>query len=465
MSGTIDVPSQDPRFHMPPVGRDSVDVRALEHDLVDAVEGEVRFTAGDRALYSATGANYRQLPIGVVIPRSLDDVVESVRLCREHGAPLLSRGGGTGLAGQTTNVAIVIDFSKYLNQVLEIDPERKLARVQPGLILDHLRGKAEQEHQLTFGPDPSTHEYCTLGGMIASNSCGVRSIMAQFYGPGARCSDNVHELEVLLYDGRRLRAREGTSGDSEIDRQLLELRDRYADLIRERYPQIPRRVSGYNLDDLLPEKGFNVARALAGTESTCVTYLEATVHLLHSPPHRSLLVLGYEDAPTAGDAVPTVLEHKPLGLEGIDEQLIDDMTQLGKHVHDLSRLPDGHGFLLVEFGGETKEEADEPARKLMGELKVGKDGLRGMKLYDSPEQEEHVWQVREAGLGATAFLPGKEDTYEGWEDSAVPPERLGDYLRELGKLATRHGYESAMYGHYGNGCIHARWNFDLSSKP
>jgi FAD/FMN-containing dehydrogenase/Fe-S oxidoreductase len=465
VSGTIDVPSQDPRFHMPPVGRDSVDVRALEHDLVDAVEGEVRFTAGDRALYSATGANYRQLPIGIVIPRSLDDVVESVRLCREHGAPLLSRGGGTGLAGQTTNVAVVIDFSKYLNQVLEIDPERKLARVQPGLILDHLRGKAEQEHQLTFGPDPSTHEYCTLGGMIASNSCGVRSIMAQFYGPGARCSDNVHELEVLLYDGRRLRAREGTSGDSEIDRQLLELRDRYADLIRERYPQIPRRVSGYNLDDLLPEKGFNVARALAGTESTCVTYLEATVHLLHSPPHRSLLVLGYEDAPTAGDAVPTVLEHKPLGLEGIDEQLIDDMTQLGKHVHDLSRLPDGHGFLLVEFGGETKEEADEPARKLMGELKVGKDGLRGMKLYDSPEQEEHVWQVREAGLGATAFLPGKEDTYEGWEDSAVPPERLGDYLRELGKLATRHGYESAMYGHYGNGCIHARWNFDLSSKP
>ena len=461
----IDVPSQDPRFRMPPVGREQVDVRALEHDLGDAIDGEVRFSAGDRALYSATGANYRQLPIGVVIPRTVDDVVETVRLCREHGAPLLSRGGGTGLAGQTTNVAIVIDFSKYLNRALEIDPERKLARVQPGLILDHLRHQAESEHQLTFGPDPSTHEYCTLGGMIASNSCGVRSIMAQFYGPGPRCSDNVHELEVLLYDGRRLRAREGTSGDPEIDRQLIELRDRYADLIRERYPQIPRRVSGFNLDDLLPEKGFHVARALAGTESTCVTYLEATVHLLHSPPHRSLLVLGYEDAPAAGDAVPTVLEHKPLGLEGIDAQLIDDMTQLGLHKHDLSRLPDGHGYLLIEFGGETEEEADEPARKLMDELKLGKDGLLGMKLYDSPEQEQHVWKVREAGLGATAFLPGKEDTYEGWEDSAVPPERVGDYLRELGKLATKHGYESAMYGHYGNGCIHARWNFDLSSKP
>ena len=443
---------------------ETIDVPSLEHDLGEAIEGEVRFTAGDRALYSATGANYRQLPIGVVIPRSSEDVVEAVRLCREHGAPLLSRGGGTGLAGQTTNVAVVIDFSKYLNRVLELDPERRLARVQPGLILDHLRGQAEQEHQLTFGPDPSTHEYCTLGGMIASNSCGVRSIMAQFYGPGPRCSDNVHELDVLLYDGRRLRAREGTSGDPEIDRRLLELRDRYADLIRERYPQIPRRVSGYNLDDLLPEKGFNVARALAGTESTCVTYLEATVHLLHSPPYRSLLVLGYEDAPAAGDAVPEILEHKPLGLEGIDGQLIEDMTQLGLHRHDLSRLPDGHGYLLIEFGGESKDEADDKARKLMGELKLGKNGLDGMKLYDSPEQEAHVWKVREAGLGATAFLPGKEDTYEGWEDSAVPPERIGDYLRDLGKLATKHGYESAMYGHYGNGCIHARWNFDLSSK-
>jgi FAD/FMN-containing dehydrogenase/Fe-S oxidoreductase len=462
---SVEVPSQDPRFHTPPVGRDTVDVRALEHDLGDAIDGEVRFSAGDRALYSATGANYRQLPVGVVIPRTVDDVVETVRLCREYNAPLLSRGGGTGLAGQTTNVAVVIDFSKYLNRVLEIDPEKRLARVEPGLILDHLRHQAEHEHQLTFGPDPSTHEYCTLGGMIASNSCGVRSIMAQFYGPGPRTSDNVHELEVLLRDGRRLRAREGTSGDPEIDRRLIELRDRYADLIRERYPKIPRRVSGYNLDDLLPEKGFHVARALAGTESTCVTYLEATVHLLYSPPHRSLLVLGYEDAPTAGDAVPTVLEHKPLGLEGIDQTLIQDMTQLGIHIPDLSALPDGHGFLLIEFGGDTKDEADAKARKLMGELKAGKDGLRGMKLYDKPEQEEHVWKVREAGLGATAFLPGKEDTYEGWEDSAVPPERIGDYLRDLGKLGSRHGYESAMYGHYGNGCIHARWNFDLSSRP
>jgi FAD/FMN-containing dehydrogenase/Fe-S oxidoreductase len=455
----------DRRFEGPPVAREEIDARALEHDLADAIAGEVRFSAGDRALYSATGANYRQLPIGVVIPRTVEDVVETVRLCREYDAPLLSRGGGTGLAGQTTNVAVVMDFSKYLNQILEIDRDHRLARVQPGLILDHLREKAEKEHQLTFGPDPSTHEYCTFGGMIASNSCGVRSIMSQFYGPGPRTSDNVHELEVVLYDGRRLRAREGTSGDEDIDRRLMELRDRYADLIRQRYPDIPRRVSGYNLDDLLPEKGFHVARALAGTESTCVTYLEATMHLVHSPPKRSLLVLGYEDAPTAADNVPKVLEHKPLGLEGMDEGLVDDMTQLRMHVHDLSRLPQGHGWLLIEFGGDTKDEADEKAHDVMNELKVGKDGLLGMKLYDVPEQEEHVWKVREGGLGATAFLPGREDTYEGWEDSAVPPERLGDYLRDLGKLADKYDYESALYGHYGNGCIHARWNFDLSSEP
>src|SRR5204863_5526210 len=231
------------------------------------------------------------------------------------GARLLSRAGGNGRAGQTNNVAVVMDFSKYLSRILESDSHRGLARVEPGLILDHLRKKAEHDHQLTFGPDPSTHEYCTFGGMIASNSCGVRSIMAQFYGQGPRTSDNVHELEVLLYDGRRLRLREGTSGDPEIDRRLLALRDRYANLIRERYPDIPRRISGYNLDDLLPENGFNVAHALGGTESTCVTYLEATVNLLHSPPVRSLLVLGYVDAPAAGDHVPKILEHKPLGLE------------------------------------------------------------------------------------------------------------------------------------------------------
>jgi FAD/FMN-containing dehydrogenase/Fe-S oxidoreductase len=456
------VPVKDPRFTGPPRGSMTVDAKELAHDLRQAVEGEVRFSNGDRALYATGGSNYRQLPIGVVIPRSTGDVVETVRLCREYDAPVLSRGGGTSLAGQCCNVAVMIDFSKYLNRVLEIDPERKLARVEPGTILDDLRHEAESRYQLTFGPDPSTHDHCTLGGMIGNNSCGVRSVMTQFTGPGPRMSDNVHELEVLLYDGRRLRLREGTSGDEEIDRRLTELRDRHADEIRARYPDIPRRVSGYNLDDLLPENGFDVAAALVGTESTCLTVLEATVHLVHSPPHRALVVLGYESEYVAADHVPEVLKHEPTGLEGVDGVLIKDMTTVGIHAEHLSQLPEGHGFLLVELGGETREEADDKARKLIA---AAKDATTGTKRYDDPEQEAHVWKVREAGLGATAFVPGKPDTYEGWEDSAVPPERLGAYLRELRELASGYGYESALYGHYGQGCVHARWNFDLASKP
>jgi FAD/FMN-containing dehydrogenase/Fe-S oxidoreductase len=443
----------------------SVDVRSLQHELGRSTEAEIRFTNGDRALYSTGGSNYRQLPIGVVIPRSVDDVVETVRVCREHGAPLLPRGGGTSLAGQCCNVAVVLDFSKYLNGVLDIDPDRKLARVQPGLILDHLREPAEENYRLTFGPDPSTHDHCTFGGMIGNNSCGVRSVMAQFNGPGPRTSHNVHELEVLLYDGRRLRVREGTSGDAEIDRRLMALRDRYGVLVRERYPDIPRRVSGYNLDDLLPEHGFDIPAALTGTEGTCVTILEATVHLIPSPRHRSLLVLGWNSEYEAADHVLTVLEHEPTGLEGVDHVLVEDMKAVGLHPKDIELMPEGRGWLVVEFGGEDKDEADAKANDLIRELKKSSNPPEGVKLFDDKEHEEHVWKVREAGLGATAFIPGKPDTYEGWEDSAVPPARLGEYLRRLRQLTKKYEYDSALYGHYGQGCVHARWNFDLSSTP
>jgi FAD/FMN-containing dehydrogenase/Fe-S oxidoreductase len=462
----VKVPTKpDPRAATPPVAMEEVDVRSLQHELRRSTEAEVRFTNGDRALYATGGSNYRQLPIGVVIPRSVDDVVETVRVCREHGAPVLPRGGGTSLAGQCCNVAVVLDFSKYLNRVLDIDPAAKLARVQPGLILDHLRQPAEQEHQLTFGPDPSTHDHCTLGGMMGNNSCGVRSVMAEWEGTGARMSDNVHELEVLLYDGRRLRVTKGSSGDAEIDRRLTELRDRYAALIRERYPDIPRRVSGYNLDDLLPENDFNVAAALVGTEGTCATILEATVHLIPAPKHRSLLVLGWDSEYEAADHVMTVLEHKPTGLEGMDHVLIEDMKAVGMHPENVELVPEGQGWLVVEFGGDTKDEADAKAHDLVAELKKGENPPEGIKLYDDPELEQRLWEVREAGLGATAFIPGKPDTYEGWEDSAVPPERLGEYLRRLRKIAKKYDYDSALYGHYGQGCVHARWNFDLRSVP
>jgi FAD/FMN-containing dehydrogenase/Fe-S oxidoreductase len=387
---------------------------------------------------------------------------------------VLSRGGGTSLAGQVANVAVVIDFSKYLNQVVDIDPQRKLARVQPGLILDHLRKRAVAEHGLTYGPDPSTHDHCTLGGMIGNNSCGVHSVMSQFYGPGPLTADQVEELDIVTYRGDRFTVREtpepeldriiaagGVQGD--IYRRLRDLRDRVGDLIRERYPDIPRRVSGYNLDRLLPEHGFDVAAALTGTESTCVTVLEATVRLIDNPACRSLLVLGFADSGLAGDHVPMVMAHKPLGLEGVDDVLLEDMTLVNLHDEDLSMMPKGHGFLLVEFGGDTKQEADDKANALVDEIRKEGKHFLGWTLYDDKEAEDHVWAVREAGLGATAFIPGKPDTYEGWEDSAVPPERVGDYIRELRKVAKKYGYESALYGHYGQGCIHARWNFDLKT--
>jgi FAD/FMN-containing dehydrogenase len=312
-----------------------IDAAAMAAELRKELCGEVRFDAGSRALYATDGSNYRQVPIGVVIPRTIDDVIATVDICRRHGAPILSRGGGTSLTGGCCNVAVVIDWSKYLNKVIAIDPERKLARVQPGTVLGVLRAQTER-HRLTFAPDPSTHSHNTLGGMIGNNSCGVHSLMG--LGTG-RTSDQLHELDILLYDGTRITV--GAADEKELETiirtggrkgeiyaQLKSLRDRYADLIRRRYPQdLPRRVSGYNLDDLLPEKGFHVARALSGTEGTCVTVLEASLHLVHSPVTTSLLVLGYPDVYSAGDHVPEILEAGPIGLEGLDDVLVHDMIK------------------------------------------------------------------------------------------------------------------------------------------
>jgi FAD/FMN-containing dehydrogenase/Fe-S oxidoreductase len=447
-------------------GVEEIDRRSLAAELRAAIEGEVRFDAGSRALYATDASNYRMPPIGVVIPRHVDEIVEIHRVCREHAAPIVMRGGGTSLSGQGCNTAVLIDCSKYLREILEIDPDRRLARVQPGCVLDHLRTTATEKYGLTFGPDPSTHAYCTIGGMLGNNSCGRHSVQAEFHGPGPRMADNVIELEVLTYRGERLRIGPGGAGTpNEIAARLRALVEPIADQIRARYPQIPRRVSGYNLDELLPENGFEVARALVGTESTCVTILEATLALIPAPKCISLLCVAYPDKYRTADHVTIAREHKPVSIEGMDSTLIDDMTLLGIHKHEISMLPGGGGWLLVEFGGDTKEEADEKARALMADLEKDPQPPTGMKLYDDPGGERHIWEVREAGLGATAFVPGKDDTYEGWEDSAVPPERLGEYLRRLQELADTYEYESSLYGHYGQGCVHARWNFDLVTKP
>ena len=449
-----------------PEQRPTIDRPALERDLRAAVEGEVRFDRGSVGLYATDGSNYRQVPIGVVIPRTIDDVVRTVALARRHGAPVLSRGGGTSLSGQCCNVAIVMDFSKYLHHILELDPDRRWARVQPGLVLDDLRHAAERHH-LTFGPDPSTHNHCTLGGMIGNNSCGTHSVMA-----GETC-DNVEALDVLTYDGLRMTVGKTSDADYErilaaggrrayIYRRLRQLQDRYAGEIRAKFPNIPRRVSGYNLPALLPENGFHVARALVGTESTCVTVLEALVRLVPSPPVRSVVVLGYDDAYAAGDHVSQILDYGPIGLEGFDDRLVQDVVKLHIHPKGVQLLPDGRGWLIVEFGGDTKEESDGKAKRLM-------EGLRAlphppsMTLFDDSPAAETIWKVRESGLGATAHVPGEPPTWPGWEDSSVPVDRLGDYLRQLRRLFDRYGYACAFYGHFGQGCIHTRIDFDLET--
>ncbi len=440
--------------------------RSLEQDLRREVDGEIRFDRGTRALYNCDASNYRHFPIGVVIPRTTDAVEAAVAVCRQHQAPLLSRGGGTGLSGQTCNEAVVLDFSKYLDQILDIDPERKIARVQPGVILDDLRHRAAQ-FDLTYGPDPATHTHNTFGGMIGNNSCGIHSIMA------GRTADNIHELEILTYDGLRLWVGEtdaatldriiaegGRRGD--LHARMRQLRDRYADLIRARYPDIPRRVSGYNLDDLLPEKGFHIARALVGSEGTLVTVLEATVRLVYSWPGRTLVLLGYPDIYTAGDHIPEIMAHGPVGLEGMDDKLIGFNERKDMNLRNLKLLPEGGGWLLVEMGGHDKAEATDKAKKLVADLKRSTNPPH-MKIFTDQEEEEKVWEIRESGLGATANVPGEPLAWPGWEDAAVPPEKVGAYLRDFRKLMDDFGLDAALYGHFGQGCIHCRITFDLLS--
>lgn len=440
------------------------DSARLEEMLRSRIQGEVRFDDGSRALYATDASNYRQVPIGVVVPKTIEDVVETVACCREVGAPVLARGGGTSLAGQCCNVAVVIDYSKYLNTIVSVDIDKKEMTVLPGIILDDCN-KAVEPHHLRVGPDPATHNHCTIGGMIGNNSCGMH---AQYAG---KMEANIIEMEVLLYDGTRMTVGEtppdvldakirAGGREGEIYRQLRDLRDRYADQIRERYPDIPRRVSGYNLPDLLPEKNFNLARALVGTESTCVLVLKARLRLVPDPPGKVLLVLGYPSVYEAADHVPDLLPFKPLALEGMDDRLIDYMETKHIYLSDVAKLPPGKGWLIVQFGADTREEARERALRAIAALQKKPDAPHA-KIVESAEEEQHIWKVRESGLGATAFVPDHPDTFPGWEDSAVPVDKLGGYLRDLRALFDRYGFDAALYGHFGQACVHCRIPFNF----
>jgi FAD/FMN-containing dehydrogenase/Fe-S oxidoreductase len=449
-----------------------VDARGLEQELRHNVEGEVRFDAGSKAMYAVDASNYRQVPIGVVIPKNKDDVIAAVAAARKFGAPILSRGGGTSLAGQCCNVAVVIDWTKYVHGVIEVNPYERYARVLPGTVCDTLRDHPVlKKHKLTWGPDPATHSRCTFGGMIGNNSCGAHAQMS------GKADNNVEELDILLYDGTRMTVgwmnnleldqaiREG-GRKGQIFRNLKSLRDHYADLVERNYPTIPRRVSGYNLDQLIPGRDgrFNVARALVGSESTLVTILEAKVKLIDGKPERVIVMLGYKDIYEAADHVPVIDAYKPVALEGLDSRLIRNVQiKGGPHRKYLPLLPEGQGWLLVEFGADEQKDAIDQAQKFMDDLKK-EQNAPSMKLYVDPKDREHIWEVRESGLGASAFVPGQPTTWPGWEDSACPPEKIGGYLRDLRDLYNKYDYTPALYGHFGQACIHCRVDFDLTSS-
>jgi FAD/FMN-containing dehydrogenase/Fe-S oxidoreductase len=451
----------------PKASGSAIDAARLESALRRQLRGEVRFDTGSRALYATDGSNYRQVPVGVVLPRDEVDVIAAISLAREHGAPILCRGAGTSLAGQCCNVAVVLDFSRHMSKIGDIDPQKRLARVQPGVVLDSLRHAAEQ-HNLTFAPDPATHDRCTIGGMIGNNSCGVHSVM------GGKTDQNIESLDILTYDGARMTV--GSTSETELEaiisrtgRQaeiyagLKNIRDQYSDLVRSRYPNIPRRVSGYNLNYLLPENGFHVARSLVGSEGTCGTVLQATCRLVESPQHRVLLVLAWPDIFQCADHVPEILAHGPIGLEGIDDLLVEYTRRKGINSEGLALLPEGGGWLLAEFGANNPREAEDRARMVMQYFE--RSPYRpNMTLFTDRGHVQRVWEVRESSLGVISHVPGEPLTWEGWEDSAVAPEKLGAYLRDLLKLMKSYGYRSTLYGHFGDGCVHNRVNFDLQSK-
>ncbi|OWY79230.1 FAD-binding oxidoreductase [Rhodococcus sp. BUPNP1] len=436
----------------------------LAATLHDRVDGEVRFDAGSRAAYSTDASNYRQVPIGVVVPRTPQAAVDTVAVCREFDIPVLSRGGGTSLAGQCCNTAVVLDWSKYCTRIGEIDEHAGIVTVEPGIALDVLNDALEHTGWMV-GPKPSTHVSCTIGGMIGNNSCGST---AQAYG---KTVDSVLGLDVLTYDGTRMwvqatgdddyeRIARGGDRRAEIYRGLRALAERYADDIRERYPDIPRRVSGYNLDSLLPEKNFDLAQLLVGSESTLVTVLGARLQLVRRPAASALVLLGFDDITAAADAVPLVVSHGPAALEGIDHRLaqLEHSRRLAEKA--LQQLPEGRAWLMVQMNGDDRTDADDKAKTMIDDV-CRRTGAHAA-VFDDPTHKKQIWAAREAGLGATAYPPNEPETHEGWEDAAVPPDRLGDYLRDFRALLERYGYGTAsLYGHFGQGCVHTRIPFDL----
>ncbi|MER5752974.1 FAD-binding and (Fe-S)-binding domain-containing protein [Streptomyces sp. NPDC002088] len=412
---------------------------ALAAELRGVVRGEVGFDVTSRALVTMDASNYRRVPLGVVAPRDADDVAAVLAVCRARGVPVVARGGGTSIAGQATGTGVVLDFTRHMNRLVSLDPDARTAVVQPGLVLDRLQ-EAAAPHGLRFGPDPSTHSRCTLGGMIGNNSCGSHSVA---WGTTA---DSVRELDVVTARGERLRLGQGWAGAPEGLRALVE-----GELARLRtgFPELPRRISGYALDALLPEKGADVARSFCGSEGTLGVLTEAVVRLVEAPRARALAVLGYVDEGAAAEAAAGLLPLRPLTVEGMAADLVSTAAD----------LPRGGAWLFVETGGETAAEARARAEAVVRAADV----LDSLVVTD-PAGQRALWRVREDASGTATRMPDGSEAWPGWEDCAVPPARLGAYLRDFRGLLSAHGLRGTPYGHFGDGCIHVRIDFDLLTE-
>ncbi|WP_370353707.1 FAD-binding and (Fe-S)-binding domain-containing protein [Catenulispora sp. EB89] len=405
---------------------------------------DVGFGARRRAEYSADASNHRHVPRGVGFPRDAGQVAAAVRICAEHGVPVTLRGGGTSVAGNAVGEGLVLDCSRYFGRVLELDAGTRSARVEPGVVLDVLQAQAAP-HGLRFGPDPSTASRCTVGGMIGNNACGARSLA---FGTTA---DNVLALELLLADGTRTTARRGTSGVAALDERLRALVERYGEAIRRELGRFPRQVSGYALQHLLPENGFDVAKALVGSEGTLAVVLGAEVRLVPVLRERVLVVAAYPDMVTAAADVPRVLPHQPSAIEGLGAELADVWAARRKRPLP-SSLPSGGGWLFIET------TADQAAA-IVADL----EGAHATRVVVADGEQRELWRIREDGAGLATRTSEGAEAWPGFEDAAVPPERLADYLRGFEALMHSAGRKGTVFGHFGEGCLHVRIDHDLQT--
>jgi FAD/FMN-containing dehydrogenase/ferredoxin len=433
----------------------------LEGALRERLRGEVRFDRKSRLLYSTDASIYQIEPLGVVLPRDEDDVRVALQLAAEEGVPVLPRGGGTGLAGQTVGRALVLDFSKYMSAILEIDPDRRRARVQPGARLDRLN-RVAAAHGLHFGPDPATIRQCAIGGMIGNNACGARSIV---YG---KTVDHVESLRCLLADGDAVdlgwtsrSALADTPGRAgEIGRSLLEMVEPHRERIRSRYPQVPRRVSGYNFDLLLDEE-INLARMIVGSEGTLATLVEAELDLTPLPQHHALVLLAFRDRFASMDAVPRILPERPSALEIVDDRVLRGARDLLEHRASAALVPDdSRAALFVEFQGDTAEEAEGRARDFAARAGT-LPGAPHVGVYLDAAEQLRAWALRRAALGLLYRTVGDVKPIPFVEDTGAPPERLGEYTRRFDQVILKHECTSGFFGHAGQGCLHIRVDLNL----